>query len=315
LLLAGWVALGLVGSAAAQQPPKVVTTINPVHALVSGVMEGVAKPELLLHGGASPYTFAMRSAESRTLNRADVVFFVAEALETFLIRSLETLPPDARVVELIAADGLTLLPPRRGAAWEDDDRARSSKPSETSEESGPGAEEPDPDPHIWLDPANAQVLVATIADELSDADPQHEPIYHRNAEALVQRLQALDAELTQETQPLRNLPFVVLHDAFQYLEKHYGLTAVGAIAPRPDQRPNQKRLKDLHDKVLQMGAVCVFGEPQAPPAQLRAVTDGTKARTAVLDPFGTAAPETVEGYFVAMRTLVTQLKSCLTPKG
>jgi len=315
LMLAGAVALGGVDGALAQQPPRVVTTINPVHALVAGVMEGVGKPELMLRGGASPHSYVMRSAEARTLNRADVVFFVGEGLESFLIRSLETLPPDARVVELIAVDGLTLLPPRKGAAWEDDDRARPPKPTDGGDESGPGAEDPDPDPHIWLDPGNAQVMVAAIADELADADPQHEPIYHRNAEALVQRLQELDRELTQTVGPMRNLPFIVFHDALQYLEKRYGLTAVGAVTTRPDQRPSPKRLKDLHDKVAQMGAVCVFSEPQAPPAPIRAVTEGTKARTGVLDVYGGNAPETTEAYFTMMRALVGALKSCLAPKG
>src|SRR5438045_9409623 len=100
LMLAGAVAFGGMGRALAQQAPRVVTTINPVHALVAGVMEGVGKPELILRGVASPYSYVMRSGEARTLNRADVVFFIGEGLETFLIRSLATLPPDARPGDL-----------------------------------------------------------------------------------------------------------------------------------------------------------------------------------------------------------------------
>ncbi|MBI1775547.1 MAG: zinc ABC transporter substrate-binding protein [Proteobacteria bacterium] len=315
LILAGAVSLIGSGIALAQQPLRVVTTINPIHALVAGVMEGVAKPELILRGAASPYTYVMRSSEARTLNRADVVFFVGEGLESFLIRSLETLPPDSRVVELIAIDGLTLLPPRKGAAWEDEELVRQAKTADNNSAGGPGTEDPDPDPHIWLDPANAQVMVAAIADELADADPEREPIYHRNAEALVRRLQALDRELNEATQPVRNLPFVVFHDAYQYLEKRYGLTAVGAVTARPDQRPSSRRIKDLHDKVMQMGAICVFGEPQATPAPVRGIIEGTRARTAVLDALGANVPETAEAYFSIMRGLVATLRGCLLPKG
>jgi zinc transport system substrate-binding protein len=315
LILAG--ALGLAATGRAQTPalPRVVATINPIHALVAGVMDGVGKPELILHGNASPYGYQIRSGEARILNRADMVVFVAEGYETFLIRSLETLPPDSRVVELIAIDGLTLLQPRRGAAWEDEARPGAPKNADGAGESGPGAEAPDPDPNIWLDPTNAAAMVSDLADELADADPQREPIYHRNAEALLKRLQDLDRELMEAMRPLHDLPFMVVHDGFQYFEKHYGLTAVGAVGVRPDQRPSAKRFKDVHDKLAQMGAVCLFTEPQMPPGPIRALTDGTKAKTAVLDPLAGGAPETVEAYFIMMRGLAGTYRGCLAPKG
>jgi zinc transport system substrate-binding protein len=314
LILAGALGLAATGRAQTAPAPRVVATINPIHALVAGVMDGVGKPELILHGTASPYGYQIRSGEARILNRADMVVFVAEGYETFLIRSLETLPPDSRVVELIAIDGLTLLQPRQGPAWDDEARPSTPKNPDLASEGGPGAEAPDPDPNIWLDPTNAAAMVAAIADELADADPQREPIYHRNAEALSKRLQELDLELSETTRPLHDLPFIVFHDGFQYFEKRYGLTAAGAVGARPDQRPSAKRLKDMHDKLVQMGQVCLFTEPQMPPGPIRALTEGSKAKTAVLDPLAGAAPETVEAYFIMMRGLANAYRGCLAPK-
>ena len=64
--------------------PKVVASIPPIHSVVAGVMEGVGEPELLVPGGASPHSYAMRPSEARALSEADVVFWVGEPVETFL---------------------------------------------------------------------------------------------------------------------------------------------------------------------------------------------------------------------------------------
>ena len=93
------------------------------------------------------------------------------------------------------------------------------------------------DMHIWLDPVNAVVMAETITDALSEADPTNAAAYHDNEHDLIHRLEDLTAELDAELGPIRDKPFIVLHDAFRYFEDRFGLAAAGSITVNPERAP------------------------------------------------------------------------------
>src|SRR5919106_6675550 len=93
-------ALAAGDSAGADPAPAVVVSIKPIHALVAGVMAGVATPELLIEGAGSPHSYALRPSQAQALEEADVVFWVGEGLEAFLEKPLAALSGNAKVVEL-----------------------------------------------------------------------------------------------------------------------------------------------------------------------------------------------------------------------
>lgn len=309
-----WLLLGLVllaGPAFAADPPRVVVTIKPIQSLAAAVMAGVGKPELLIRGSASPTAFSLRPAEVRMMNTATIVVFVSESLEGFIVRALENLPPDTRVVELMGADGLKLLPQRLGPAWVEDDAPRSSpRPLGTD----PGAEDPDSDPHIWLDPGNARAIASALADELIDADPSRAETYSRNLRALDERLVQLDQDIAKTMAGVKAAPFLVLHDAFQYFERRYGVAAAGAVTRRPDVRPSPRRISQARARLAEAGAVCVFGEPQFPQPHAKLVSDGTPAKLGQVDALGALLPETAEAYPLLLRGIADGLKACLGSK-
>ena len=114
LLAAAATTLLAAGPAAALD--GVVASIKPIHSLVAGVMEGVGQPALLVQGGASPHTYALRPTDAEALQSAKLVFWIGPALEAFLEKPLGTLSSGATVVELDEAPGMTLLPIREGGA-------------------------------------------------------------------------------------------------------------------------------------------------------------------------------------------------------
>ena len=114
---------------------------------------------------------------------------------------------------------------------------------------------------------------------------------------------------------MRAAPFIVLHDAFQYFEKHYGLSGAGAIAVAPGRRPGARRLHAIRKRIREAGARCVFGEPQFQAGLVAVAAGGTPARTAVLDPLGAALPPGADAYFDLMRALAESLRACLISPG
>jgi zinc transport system substrate-binding protein len=289
-------------SAAAQEAPRVVASIPPVHSLVAGVMDGIGTPELLVPATASAHTYTLRPSDARQLSQADVIFWVGPVYESFLAKPLASLAPRAMIVRLMDAPGIVVLRGRSGGAWEED---------HAHEGHARAASDAEVDGHLFLDPGNAKAIARAAADALAAQDPANAVRYRANAEAVQMRLDALDAELSKTLEPVRGRPFVVFHDAYQYFDKRYGLNAVGSVTISPERQPGAQRLQRLRRKIAGLKAVCVFAESQFEPALVETIVQGSRAKTGVLDPLGADIPPGQDAYFQLLRGLARSLTGCL----
>lgn len=285
----------------------VVVSIKPLHSLVSAVMKDVAVPQLIVKGAGSGHTYSLKPSDANMLENAKVIFWTGPSMEMFLSKPLETLGKRAEQVQLGEVDGLTKLAFREGGAFEGHDHGDHD---DHGHDHGHDHEH-GYDAHLWLDPANGQVMVEQIANILSEADPAHAKTYQANATEYKERIGKLDEELKSELVSLKGKPFVVFHDAYQYFDKHYGLNTVGSITVSPENAPGAARLKEIRDKIADLHAVCVFSEPQFESRLVHTVIDGTSAKTGVLDPLGAELEDGPELYLNLMRNLAASLKQCL----
>ncbi|MDG0986181.1 MAG: zinc ABC transporter substrate-binding protein, partial [Paracoccaceae bacterium] len=120
--LLSYTAISLVlGNSAIADVPNVTVDIAPVHSLVARVMEGVGSPKLIIPAGASPHEYSLRPSEAKSLQDADMVFWMGEDLAPWLEKSIETLARDAEIVTLLEESGTKLLDFREGALFEEHD--------------------------------------------------------------------------------------------------------------------------------------------------------------------------------------------------
>jgi zinc transport system substrate-binding protein len=302
LLIAALCGLGRAVAA----PPEVVASIKPVHSLVAAVMAGVGTPALIVAGGASPHLYTLRPSDAEHLASARIVFWIGPIFESFLTRPLAALASRAEIVELDRAPEITLLPAREGGLWE----PHADEPAHPHPTQRDAAGE-EMDGHLWLDPANARAIAVIAAARLSAADPANAVRYRENAAALSGRLEALDATLAERLGPLGERPFVVFHDAYQYLTRRYGLAAVGSVTVSPERPPSARRIAAIRAKVAALKARCIFREPQFAPQLVDTVIAGTAARSGVLDPEGSDLAPGPDLYFILMTGLAEGLASCL----
>lgn len=298
LLLAPW--------AAFSAEPRVVASIKPIHALVAGVMQGVGAPQLLIPGGASPHDYSLRPSDARAIAEAGVVFWVGPDLEGFLVKPLDNAKGKVRSAALLDAPEVTVLPLRQGGAWETHDHGHAADDHDHAHD-----RQANRDPHLWLDPVNAAAMVQRIAVVLSEIDPAHRADYERNGAALIERLDRLNQQLAVELAPIETRPYIVFHDAYQYLERRYGLDAVGSIVLHPEQRPSAQRVVEIQDRIRSLGVRCVFSEPQFQPALVATVIGDSGARQGVLDPLGAELPAGPDAYFLLLSALSDSLRNCL----
>ena len=165
---------------------------------------------------------------------------------------------------------------------------------------------------MWLDPQNAKKLVHEIEEHLAEIDPANAALYEANAANLMTQLDALTTELTAELAPVSDKGYIVFHDAYQYFENRFGLSAVGAITISPEVAPGADRIRELQEEVRNAHAICVFSEPQFQPKMVQLVTENTNAGTAVLDPLGASLEKGPDLYVTLMRTMAQTIKSCLS---
>ena len=267
---------------------NVVTSIKPLHSLTSYIMEGVGEPDLIIDGVASPHNFQIKPSHAKMLQKADLVIWVGEDLESFLPSALKSIPKNAVVFELLDQSGLKKLKFREKNIFEGhddhdehghdehakkeddhddhDDHDEHGKKEDDHDDHGHdehGHAHGEYDPHIWLDPSNAKVIVKKITNQLSKIDKDNSSVYKANSKKLLKDLDGLIKEVKNEIN--KDASFVVFHDAYQYFEKRFGINVIGALTVNPDVMPGAEQLSEIREIIEHEKVSCVFSEPQFNP--------------------------------------------------
>ena len=111
--------VSLTNISAAKADIEVVTSIKPVHSLVSGVMAGVGNPSVIIEGAGSPHTYSLKPSQAKQLQDAKLVFWMGDELETFLEGPIENIAQNATAIKLMDAHGLKKIKFREGGMFDD----------------------------------------------------------------------------------------------------------------------------------------------------------------------------------------------------
>lgn len=324
LLLASAFLTGATNISLAAEREGVVVSIKPLHSIVSAVMQGVGEPKLIVQGAGSEHVYSLKPSDAEAIEHAKVIFWAGPSMETFLDKPIDTLGEGAKVIALGDAEGLTRLKFREGGPFEahdhgheGHDHGHDDKKHDHAAEASEAGHDHDHghgeyDLHFWLDPQNGKVLATDIAKTLGASDPEHTAQYEKNARDYGEKIDALTREIASELEPVKDKPFIVFHDAYQYFENRFGVKAAGSITVSPEKAPGAARIKEIHDKIKSLGATCVFSEPQFEPKLVKTVIDGTEARTGILDPLGAELKDGPDLYPQLIRNLADSLKTCLS---
>jgi zinc transport system substrate-binding protein len=275
------------------------------------VLGDAGSAQLIVDGAASPHSYVLRPSDVRAINGADVVFRLSEALEPFTAKAFRALPRTVTAVTLADAPGIKALPRRSDPNFEAHAHAgaKGHNHAHNHKSGAAGAR----DPHVWLDTDNAKAMLDHIARTLAARDLAAAPRFAANAAAAKAGIDALAVDLAGALAPLAGRPYVVFHDATQYLEVRHGLKPVGAFVIDPDLPPSGKRLTELRRRIAALGPTCVFSEPNVDTRVVDAVIEGSPARKGTLDPEGAALPPGPGLYEALMRNLAAALRGCLLP--
>ena len=304
---------------------KVVTSIKPIHSLVSYVMDGVGAPDLIVDGFNSPHNFQLKPSHAKMLENADIIFWIGEGLENFLEKPLDSISKNAKKVELMEIKGINKLEFREKNIFNEHDHDEHKHEEDghdehEHEEDGHKEEKHDDhdghddhghgehDPHIWLDPQNAKVMVKLITKELSELDLKNAPTYKKNSEKALSDLDKLIKKVKKDTN--KDLRFVAFHDAYHYYEDRFGINLLGALTVNPDVLPGAEQLAEIREVIEHEKVNCIFSEPQFNPDIIKSIAKDTGIKTGVLDPLGANLDKGKNLYFDLIKNISTSFKGC-----
>ena len=311
---------------------KVVTSIKPIHSLASYLMDGVAKPDLIVDGYASPHGFAMKPSHAKMLQNADIVFWVGEDLENFLEKPLDSIAAKAEKIELMEIKGLVKLKFRERNIFDDhddhghDDHGHKKKDDHDDHDHDDHAKKKDGhddhddhdgheghhhgefDPHIWLDPINAKVILFEMSKHLIENDPTNESAYRANLSKAYKDIDKLTSDVTAELN--KSTASIVFHDAYQYFEERFKVNILGAFTVNTDVLPGAEQLAEIREVIEHDKVACVFSEPQFNPNIIKAVAKDMNIKTGIVDPLGATLTPGKGLYFDLIKNMSKSFKGC-----
>jgi zinc transport system substrate-binding protein len=325
---------------------KVVTSIKPLHSLASYLMDGVGKPDLIVDGYASPHGFSMKPSHAKMLQDADLIFWVGEDLENFLEKPLNSIAKKAEKIELMDIKGLNVLSFRERNIFDEHDdhddheghakkkkddhddhdgHAKKKKDDHDDQDDYDGhakkkKDEHDDhddheehghgeyDPHIWLDPINAKVILKEMTEHLIENDSKNTSTYKSNLDKALKDIDKLTMNVMTELN--QSVSSIVFHDAYQYFEKRFNVNILGAFTVNTDVMPGAEQLAQIREIIEHDKVSCVFSEPQFNPDIIKAVAKDMNIKTGVIDPLGATLDPGKDLYFDLIRNMSASFKGC-----
>jgi len=312
----------------ASETTGVVSTIQPINSLVNAVIGNTGKTILLIPTEASPHDYKLKPSDTKILQNANIIFFVSEHLEASVTKIFENLPKNIKTINLMEDTGIQHLAIRDNEAWErhdhhhghsdhdgHDDHDKHSKKHDDHNHNKHAKKhddhEKEDDVHIWLSPDNAVKIIKKINKELSLFFPENAKTYSQNANQMIKRINQIKDELKNELSAIKDKPYVVFHDAYQYFETSFDLNAVGSVALEGDIASSPKQISFIKDKIVKLKASCVFQEPQFDSKLVKIVVEGTNAKIGTLDPLGVNIKSGENFYLQLLKNMAKSLKDCL----
>ena len=311
---------------------KVVASIKPIHSLASYLMDGVNKPDLIVDGYSSPHGFALKPSHAKMLQEADIIFYVGEGLENFLEKPLKSIAKKAEKIELMEIKGLQKLKFRERNIFDDHDdhghdedgHKEDDHAEHEHEEDGHKEDDHDDhgheedgheghahgeyDPHIWLDPVNAKVILNEMVKLLIENDEKNASIYKSNLNKALKDIDGLVKNVKSELN--KDFKSIVFHDAYQYFEARFNVTVLGAFTVNTDVMPGAEQLSEIREIIEHDKVSCIFSEPQFNPNIINAVAKDMNIKTGVLDPLGATLDPGKDLYFDLIKNMSKSFKGC-----
>ncbi len=284
----------------------ILATTYPVYLFTTAVTEGIEGVEvsLLVNSQTSClHDYALTVDNMKAIEGADVIVMNGAGLEDFMADALEQ--SDAAVID--CSEGIGLLPTLEHQGHDGHDH------------------EEEYDPHYWMDPRRAALMVYQIADGLSVLDEGHEDQYRTNAiltyDAMGGTVQDADiaqlmtAQVTGGSLSLTDVcaanQLITFHDGFQYFADAFGLDLLKAIEEEEGSTASAAEIKEITALIQEYDIPAIFVEKNGSRATAEVIARETGCAVYELDMLMSGEGAGIQPYLDAMNANITTIREAL----
>jgi zinc transport system substrate-binding protein len=280
---------------------KVTASFYPLEFLVEQIGGSHVAVNDLTKPGVEPHDLELSPKQTAALGESDVIVYLKglqPAVDQAVAQSGVTYTADAAALTKLEDHGTEV---------DGEHHASGDNASHSTTGQDAGA-----DPHIWLDPVRYAQVAEGVEKTLAKADPDHAAAYRKNADALVKKLNALNAEFRNGLGDRSSDTFITTHAAFGYLAERYGLVEEAISGIDPESEPSGARMKALQQLARDKHVSTVFFERLVSDKTAKTLAGDLKLKTDVLDPIEGITPASRgRDYFQVQRGNLAALEKAL----
>lgn len=282
LALLGGFALSCKAGEEAGERLTVMVSIAPQAEFVEKLGGERVDVHVMVPPGASPHTYEPTPSQIEALSKARIYTKVGSGVE-FELAWMDKLAASNREMLIVdCSRGVELM-------------------EATGEESG-GEHQGLKDPHIWLSPANAKIMLNNIYEGLARIDPGSKDYYERNRDAYLQELTELDREIRDRFSEVANRQFIVYHPAWAYFAREYGLSMLAI--EEEGKEPTAADIAHIIDQAKQHQIRVIFASPQYNPQSAEVIARAIDGRVVFIDP-------SAQGYIDNLRAVSIEIAKAM----
>ncbi len=277
----------------------VVVSILPLAEFAEQVGGDHVTVSTMIPKGADPHTFDPAPSQMVQLEKASLYVEVGAGLEFEIayMDKIQSMNKDMYIVD--SSKGLELLEASEHHHHHDGDEEEHEEDHEHEHEE---EHEGSANPHTWLSPRNAQVMVQNICDGLCAIDPDHASDYKKNAASYIEDLKKLDSDITEALSGVTNRVFMCLHPQWEYFARDYDLTQIAIEVD--GKEPSAQQLAELIDEAKEHSIKVVFTSPQFSTTSAKAIAQEIKGQVVGIDSLD-------KDYINNMRSILKSMKAAM----
>jgi zinc transport system substrate-binding protein len=221
------------------EKPRVVVTILPQAEFIEKIAGDKVSITTMVPPGASPHTYEPRPSQMKEVAEAEMYAKVGTGLDFELVWMPKIIETNPNMLIVDSSEGTHLI--EMGA--HDNEHPLGAK-----------------DPHVWLSPKKAIIMVENLYEGLVKIDPDNKEYYAKNKDVYINSLKELDSIIMQTFSGLKTKKFMVYHDSWGYLAYDYGLEQI-PIA-KEGKEPTPEGIVNLIDQARENNITIIFASPE-----------------------------------------------------
>ena len=269
----------------------VIASIFPVADMVKQVGGMYVDVTTVIPPGASPHTYEPKPSLLKKISEARVFFMIGAGLELWAGKFVRLSKNQLHTVKL--SEGISLI---KLSKHNHGDLEHHHDDADISDSESGFA-----NPHIWLDPKIAKLMVNKIISVLCKIDNEHMQYYEKHGLAYLDKLDELHCLINSTVENFKIRKYVCFHPAWDYFAIRYGLESVGVIEATPGRNPTPRSIKKIISLIKQHDIRAVFAEPQLNPKVAEVIAREANVKVLFLDPMGGPDIKGRSSYFDLMK--------------